>query len=155
MSPRHKARQDEGQRATGGDGLRALTRRHFFRESGFGIGGLGLMSLFEERLFAEGLPSDPFALKPTHFAPKAKRVIYLFMAGAPSQVDLFDPKPQLKRHDGEAIPEELVKGERFAFIKGTPRLLGSPYAFEKVGESGLEVSELLPNLKTIADQVAL
>ena len=135
--------------------LRALTRRHFFRESGFGIGALGLMSLFEERLFAEALPSDPFALKPTHFAPKAKRVIYLFMAGAPSQVDLFDPKPQLKRHDGEAIPEELVKGERFAFIKGTPRLLGSPYAFEKVGESGLEVSELLPNLKTIADQVAL
>ena len=61
--------------------LRALTRRHFFRESGFGIGGLGLMSLFEERLFAEALPSDPFALKPTHFAPKAKRVIYLFMAG--------------------------------------------------------------------------
>ena len=122
-----------------------LTRRHFFRESGFGIGALGLLSLLEERLFAASVPAnDPFALKPTHFAPKAKRVIYLFMAGAPSQVDLFDPKPQLKRHDGEAIPEELVKGERFAFIKGTPRLLGSPFAFEKVGQSGLEVSELLP-----------
>ena len=135
---------------------RELTRRHFFRESGFGIGALGLLSLLEERLFAASVPAnDPFALKPTHFAPKAKRVIYLFMAGAPSQVDLFDPKPQLKRHDGEAIPEELVKGERFAFIKGTPRLLGSPFAFEKVGQSGLEVSELLPNLKTIADEVAL
>jgi hypothetical protein len=114
------------------------TRRHFFREAGFGIGSLALLSLMDERLFAApGQDAHPLAVKPPHFAPKAKHVIFLFMAGAPSQVDLLDPKPKLRQHDGEAIPEELVKGERFAFIKGTPRLLGSPFAFEKVGQSGL------------------
>jgi hypothetical protein len=80
------------------------------------------------------------------FAPKAKRVIYLFMAGAPSQIDLFDPKPALVQHDGQDIPEEFVKGERFAFIKGRPKLLGSPFQFQKHGRSGAEISELLPNL---------
>ena len=135
--------------------VRELTRRHFFRQSGFGIGGVALLSLLDERLFAALPAADPFAVKPTHFAPKAKSIIYLFMAGAPSQVDLFDPKPKLRQHDGEPIPEELVKGERFAFIKGTPRLLGSPFAFEKLGGSGLEVSELLPHFKEIADQVAV
>ena len=104
---------------------------------------------------APGQDAHPLAVKPPHFAPKAKHVIFLFMAGAPSQVDLLDPKPKLRQHDGEAIPEELVKGERFAFIKGTPRLLGSPYSFEKVGQAGVEVSELLPELKTIVDKVAV
>ena len=79
--------------------------------------------------------------KAPHFAPKAKSVIYLFMAGAPSQVDLFDHKPKLQQYDGQSIPDEFVKGERFAFIKGTPKLLGSPYAFEKCGQSGAEISE--------------
>jgi hypothetical protein len=94
-------------------------------------------------------------VRPPHFAPKAKSVIFLFMAGAPSQLDLFDPKPRLRQHDGEPVPEGIVKGERFAFIKGTPRLLGSPYQFETVGQAGLEVSELLPHFKTIVDDVAV
>ena len=82
-------------------------------------------------------PLEPTGTMPAaHFAPKAKSVIYLFMAGAPSQVDLFDEKPKLRQYDGQAIPEEFVKGERFAFIKGTPKLLGSPYAFKKCGQSG-------------------
>jgi hypothetical protein len=138
--------------------LRESTRRHFFRGAGFGVGSLALLSLLDERLFAapvQDAPAHPHAPKPPHFTPKAKSVIFLFMAGAPSQVDLLDPKPKLRQHDGEPISEELVKGERFAFIKGTPRLLGSPYRFERVGESGLEVSELLPELKTIADRVAV
>jgi hypothetical protein len=135
--------------------LRDETRRHFFREAGFGIGSLALLSLMDERVFAAAPAADPLAVRPPHFAPKAKHVIFLFMAGAPSQVDLLDPKPKLKQHDGEPIPEELVKGERFAFIKGTPRLLGSPYAFEKVGQAGVDVSELLPHFKTIVDQVAV
>jgi Protein of unknown function (DUF1501) len=136
--------------------LRYQTRRHFFSEAGFGIGSLALLSLMDERLFAASpQAAHPFDARPPHFAPKAKHVIFLFMAGAPSQVDLFDPKPKLKQHDGEPIPEELVKGARFAFITGTPRLLGSPYAFEKVGEAGVEVSELLPEFKTIVDQVAV
>ena len=135
---------------------RATTRRHFFRETGFGIGSLALLHLLDERLFAApAQAADPFEPKPPHFAPKAKSVIFLFMAGAPSQLDLFDPKPKLKQHDGEPIPEELVKGERFAFIKGTPRLLGSPFAFETVRPGGVEVSELLPHFKTIADEIAV
>jgi hypothetical protein len=141
--------------------LRAVTRRHFFREAGLGIGSLALTSLLNERLFAAearpmlGAPADPLAVRPPHFAPKARSVIYLFMAGAPSQVDLLDPKPKLRQHDGQPIPEEFVKGERFAFIKGTPRLLGSPYVFEKAGRSGIEVSNLLPHFKAVVDDVAV
>jgi Protein of unknown function (DUF1501) len=151
------ARADEATRVF----LQAATRRHFFREAGFGIGSLALLALLDDRLFAESVAdagrneSDPLAVRPPHFAPRAKRIIYLFMAGAPSQVDLLDPKPKLHQHDGEPIPEEFVKGERFAFIKGTPRLLGSPYGFETVGESGAEVSSLLPHFKTIVDDVAI
>jgi uncharacterized protein (DUF1501 family) len=136
--------------------LRAVTRRHFFRECGIGIGRVALASLANERLFAApAAPNDAPLARAPHFAPKAKRVIYLFMAGAPSQVDLLDPKPKLRQHDGEAIPDEMVKGERFAFIKGTPRLLGSPYEFARAGRSGLEVSSLLPRFRTIADEVAV
>ena len=119
------------------DGLRERTRRHFFRETGFGIGSLALLHLMDERLFAApAQAASPFEPKPPHFAPKAKRVIFLFMAGAPSQVDLLDPKPKLKQHNGEPIPDELVKGERFAFIKGTPRLLGSPFRLRGRGPGG-------------------
>ena len=147
-------REDEETRAF----LQAVTRRHFFRQAGFGIGSLALTALLNERLFAEGpqvAAPNPLAVRPPHFAPKAKSVIYLFMAGAPSQVDLLDPKPKLQQYDGQPIPDEFVKGERFAFIKGTPRLLGSPYPFEKVGQSGAEVSNLLPHFKSIADDVAI
>ena len=137
------------------DRLRAITRRYFFKQSGFGIGGLALSALFGERLFAEQGPS-PLASRAPHFAPKAKRIIYLFMAGAPTQLDLFDHKPALQKHDGQEIPAEFIpKGERFAFIKGTPRLLGSPFTFKKYGQSGAELSELLPHLATIADEIAI
>src|SRR5262245_51725742 len=104
------------------DRLRGVTRRHFFESAAFGIGGVALASLMGDVVRAQ---SSAAGAAPTlHFAPKAKRVIYLFMAGAPSQIDLFDPKPALVDHDGQDIPEELVKGERFAFIKGRPKLLG-------------------------------
>ena len=138
--------------------LKTITRRHFFRQSGFGIGGMALMSLLDERLFAaaaEGAQLGPLSPRPPHFAPKAKSVIYLFMAGAPSQVDLFDEKPKLRQYDGQAIPEEFVKGERFAFIKGTPKLLGSPYSFKKCGRSAAAISDLLPHTQTIADDIAI
>ena len=78
------------------------------------------------------------------------------MAGAPTQLDLFDHKPALQKHDGQEIPAEFIpKGERFAFIKGTPRLLGSPFTFKRYGQSGAELSELLPHLATIADEIAI
>jgi hypothetical protein len=137
------------------DILRAITRRHFFRQTGFGIGGLALSALVDERLFA-GQATDPLAPRRPYFAPKAKNIIYLFMAGAPTQLDLFDNKPALRQHDGQEIPAEFIpKGERFAFIKGTPRLLGSPFAFKRFGQSGAELSELLPHLATIADDIAI
>jgi hypothetical protein len=131
-----------------------VTRRHFFEQASFGIGGLALASLMDGVVFAEA-PGQASSARPLHFAPKVKRVIYLFMAGAPSQIDLFDPKPALTRHDGEDIPEEFIKGERFAFIKGTPKLLASPFQFRKHGQSGAELSELLPNLAKVADDIAI
>lgn len=126
------------------DLLRASTRRHFFRQTGFGVGCAALAGLMNDNLFAAET-----------IAPKAKSVIYLFMAGAPSQVDLLDPKPTLQKYDGQSVPKELTKGERFAFIKGTPKLLGSPYEFKRCGESGAEISELLPHLQGVASDITL
>lgn len=140
------------------DHLRDITRRTFFKQVGYGIGGLALSSLLSETLFAadQGKTKfNPLAPRKPHFAPKAKNVIFLFMAGAPSQIDLFDPKPMLTKYDGQPCPEELLKGERFAFIKGTPRLLGSPHQFEQVGKSGQWISSLLPHLKEVADDIAV
>ena len=90
-----------------------------------------------------------------HFAPKAKQVIYLHMIGAPSQLDLFDYKPVLQKHDGQKCPEELLKGKKFAFIGGEMTLAGTPYKFTKHGQSGQELSELLPHLATVADEICL
>jgi len=131
------------------DLLRAATRRHFFKQSGFGIGAAALTRLISAS------EVNPMAARPPMFPATAKSVIYLFMAGAPSQVDLLDPKPMLQKYDGQNVPEELTKGERFAFIKGTPRLLGSPFEFGRCGKSGAEISELFPYLKNVADDISI
>lgn len=141
--------------------LKAVTRRHFFRDSGTGIGAMALASLLNENLFAAspgkdlGRAGDPLAVRAPHFAPKAERVIYLFMNGAPSQLDLFDNKPKLVEQNGKPIPEEFIKGERFAFIKGVPKLLGSPHKFTKHGQAGVELSSLLPHLSKVSDNIAV
>jgi len=138
--------------------LRDETRRHFFRQAGFGLGGAALASLLGTGASARPVEVEsseggrPLGL---HFAPKAKNVIFLFMAGGPSQLDLFDPKPMLNRYDNQPIPAELVKGERFAFIKGTPFCLGSPFRFAPHGQSGAVVSELLPRLARHVDELAI
>ena len=134
------------------EALKKITRRHFFKQAGFSLGSMALASLLDEKVFAQG--SDPFAPKAPHFVPRAKNIIYLFMAGAPSQIDLFDHKPALNRYDGKNIPEEMIRGERFAFIKGAPKLLGSPYSFKQYGRSGAAVSELLPHTAQIVDDLA-
>ena len=138
--------------------LQDLTRRTFFKQVGYGLGGVALSSMMLNNLglaqTAQGRV-DPLAPRKPHFPPKAKNVIYLFMAGAPSQIDLFDPKPALVQHNGEFISDDIVKGERFAFIKGKPKLLGSPFKFSQVGKSGQWVSELLPHFAEIADDVAV
>jgi hypothetical protein len=142
--------------------LRAVTRRHFFREAGLGIGATALSTLINQSLLGgQAAPSpainvaNPLASKPPQFPAKAKSIIYLFMAGAPSQVDLLDCKPKLQQFDGQDCPEDILNGERFAFIVGKPKLLGSPYTFKKFGKSGAEISELLPHLTEIADDVAI
>ena len=137
------------------DVLRSVTRRYFFRQAGFGLGAAALTGLLNESIFADAPNDNPLAAKPPMFPAKAKSIIYLFMAGAPSQVDLLDPKPTLQKYDGQNVPAELTKGERFAFIKGTPKLLGSPYNFERCGKSGMEISELLPHLQKISDDITL
>ena len=129
--------------------LRNITRRHFFESAGVSLGSVALASMAGgEQALAQSMMA-----KAPHFAPKAKSVIYLFMAGAPSQLDMFDNKPVLTKFDGQPVPEEVIKGERFAFIKGVPKLLGSPHAFRQFGQSGAELSSLLPHLSTIVDEV--
>ncbi|HEX5483287.1 MAG TPA: DUF1501 domain-containing protein [Terriglobia bacterium] len=140
------------------DLLRAVTRRHFFKQAGFGIGAAALTGLLGRFAYAGeplGAAPNPLAPKPPMFAPKAKSIIYLFMVGAPSQVDLLDYKPKLQQYDGQTIPKDLLHGERLAFIKGVPKLLGSPYDFKKYGQSGAEISELLPHLGEVADDIAI
>src|SRR6516165_2999308 len=141
---------------------RAQTRRQFLKTSQVGLGALALSSFLgrtspasENGADATGSAANPLALRPPHFAPKAKHVIYLHMSGAPPQQDLFDYKPALVKHHMQPCPDELLKNQRFAFIKGHPKLLGTPYRFGKCGESGAVLSELWPNLKRVADDIAI
>jgi hypothetical protein len=137
-----------------------MTRRFFFEQAYFGLGGLALASLVDPAVAAEAprqsAPAGtPGALRGFHHPAKAKRVIHLFMAGAPSQLDLFDPKPALTKHDGQDVPASFIEGERFAFIKGTPKLLASPFGFRQHGGSGAQMSELLPWTAKLADDIAI
>jgi uncharacterized protein DUF1501 len=136
------------------DRLRDITRRHFFRQAGFGVGTAALATLLKRDLFA----AETRKARGVHkldLPPRATNVIYLFQAGAPSQVDLLDYKPKLHALDGTNAPDEILKGERFAFIRGTPKLLGSPYTFKQYGRSGAAVSELLPHTASIVDDIAI
>ena len=130
--------------------LRTVTRRTFLRSSGVGLGSVALGSLLNESLFAASA-----TVRQPHFAPRAKRVIYLHMVGAPSQLDLFDYKPALAAYDGKPCPEEFIKGKRFAFLRGHPRIASTKFAFARHGQSGAEMSELLPHLAGVADEIAI
>jgi uncharacterized protein (DUF1501 family) len=136
------------------EALRDITRRHFFRRTGIGIGSIALSALLDRELRGQEASLNPMAPRRPHFVPRAKNIIYLFMMGAPSQLDLFDEKQKLRQFNDQPVPEEVIKGERFAFIKGVPKLLGSPYQFKRHGQSGATVSNLLPHLSTIVDELA-
>jgi len=129
----------------------AWTRRRFLRQSASGLGTVALASLLhDDGLLAAGATRAP------HFAPKAKRCIYLFMEGGPSQMDLFDPKPKLNGLDGQPMPESLLDGVKFAFTrKESARLMGSPRTFRRHGQCGMHFSDLLPHLSRHADEIAL
>jgi uncharacterized protein (DUF1501 family) len=138
--------------------LKFRTRRQFFRACGVGVGTLGLASLLNPSLFAEPpapAPADPLAPKKPHFPAKAKSIIYLHMAGAPSTLDLFDHKPKLNELNNQPCPESYIKGQQFAFIKGHPKLLGTPHKFDKRGQSGQVMSDILPHLHTVADELCI
>ena len=134
-----------------------LTRRELLRAGTMSLGMPALASLMhaDDAAAAPKATDDPLAVRSPHFPAKAKNVIFLHMVGAPSQLDLFDHKPVLKENDGKPCPAELIEGQRFAFLRGHPKLLGSEYKFAKHGESGQELSELLPGLAEIADDVAI
>jgi hypothetical protein len=133
-----------------------ITRRWFFRDCGVGLGSAALASLLgANKLFGGPAVNNALAPKKPHFAPKAKRVIYLFMAGAPSHLELFDYKPELAKWDGKLPPQELLKGYRAAFINPNSTLLGPKFKFAKHGKSGAEISELLPHLAKVVDDIAI
>ena len=133
----------------------ATTRRHFFSAAGLSVGSLALASMLERE--SQAAPANagtrPGARDP-HFSPRAKAVIFLCQAGAPSQLDLFDYKPKLREFHGTPVPEELIEGERFAFLSGRPSLLGPQFAFRRHGSTGTYISELLPHISEIVDETA-
>jgi hypothetical protein len=145
--------------------LQAKTRRHFIKNCASGLGGLALGSIFmgcdplnapKKQLnmaFSER-DLNPLATLPPHFGPKVKSVIYLHMAGAPSQLEMFDYKPKLHKLHGQDCPQSLLEGRKFAFIKGTPKLMGPQAEFAQEGKSGNWVSNFLPHFKKVVDEVA-
>ncbi len=134
--------------------LKRVTRRYFFEDCAINVGAIGLASLLNEGLFA-GVITDPMAPKKPHYAPKAKRVIYLNMSGGPSQLDLFDYKPKLIELHGKPIPKSVVGEQRYAFIKPDSPLRGTERKFKKHGQSGIEISELLPYTARVADELCM
>jgi hypothetical protein len=144
------------------DDLIRLTRRHLFGQCALGLGSLALASLLGD---GEALADDraalvnPLAPRKPHFPPKARSVIYLFMAGGPSQLELFDYKPKLQQYNGEPIPGSYMQGKRFAFMdsfaKEVPKLLGTRRKFTQHGKSGVWVSDCLPQIASMADEIAL
>lgn len=138
--------------------LQDVTRRHFFGQCAVGLGSIALQCL----LTRDGLsatqqpqinPTNPMAARKSPLPAKAKRVIYLFMAGAPSQLELFSDKPKLRELTGQSPPPSLMKGRRFAFLKGNETLLGTKRKFAQYGQSGMTLSELLPHHRKIVDEV--
>ena len=131
--------------------LAATTRRDFL--TGMASGGLGLVAL--QSLLAAEQPASRPRLREPHFTPRAKRCIFLFMDGGPSQLDLFDPKPKLAELSGQQLPQSLLENVRFAFIKKDAKLRASPRKFQPAGECGMELSDLLPNIARHADDICL
>jgi hypothetical protein len=134
----------------------SLARRWFLRDCAVGLGAAALAELAGARSAAAApAANNLLAPKPSHFPGKAKNVIYLFMAGAPSHLELFDNKPELAKWDGKLPPAELLKGYRAAFINPNSKLLGPKFKFDKYGQCGAELSELLPHLATVVDDIAI
>ncbi len=136
------------------DSFDAMTRRYFLRDCQIGLGGIALSSLLgQETKAASGVESAPMAARPGHHLPKAKNVIFLFMAGGPSQLEMFEDKPVLNQYHGQTPPASFTEGRRFAFLKPDAKLLGSARTFGRYGECGMSLSELVPHHRRIVDDV--
>src|SRR5438270_3032888 len=133
-----------------------ITRRHFFRDCGTGVGKIALASLLADALPARAAASpDPLAPRKPHFPAKAKRVIHLFMAGAPSQLDLFDPKPKLAQLEGKPLPPSVIGGQRYAFIRPDAAVLGPRFKFKKAGKCGAALAAVLPHLASVRGELCI
>ena len=133
-----------------------LSRRWFLRDCGVGLAGIAASSLLAAEAGAKApAAANPLAPRQPHFPGKAKRVIYMFQAGAPSHLELFDHKPELTKRDGQLPPAELLKGYRAAFINPNSALLGPKFKFAQHGQCGMELSEVLPHTAKIADDICL
>ena len=134
--------------------LPTIARRELLQRIGTGIGSIALTSLLQQES-AAAPSSGPSAPKRTHFPARAKNVIFFHMVGAPSHLDLFDNKPILRDYTGKPCPKKFLEGQRFAFLRGDLKLMGSKFKFRKHGESGIELSEKLPHLGTVADEMCM
>ena len=132
------------------------SRRNFLATSANGIGLLALASLLRDDGRLTAAPANPLAPRPAHFAPKAKNCICIYLEGAPSQIDLFDPKPKLNEMHGQKLPESFTKNVRFAFLqKDTATVMGCNRTFKKYGRCGMDLSDFVPHLATVADDICL
>lgn len=138
--------------------LQKETRRNFLKESFMGLGGLAFGSLLACDTRKQGKiiidTQNPLTAKAPHFFSKAKSVIYLHMAGAPSQLELFDYKPELAKLDGQDCPQSFLEGKKFAFIRGVPKMLASQAIFKQHGDSGAYISNYLPHLSSVSDELS-
>jgi hypothetical protein len=135
--------------------LAIQTRRDFFRKTLGGVGAIGLASILAEEGRTADTTVDPLAVRKPHFAGKAKSVIFLFQEGGPSQIDLYDPKPELRQWHGKPLPASRTKDLNFVFIKPDAKILGSERKFERYGKSGVEFSDYVPNIGSAADDICL
>mgnify|MGYP000040399844 CR=1 FL=1 len=136
------------------DTQRSFSRRWFLKDCGLGLGSIALTSLMG-KASASSVATNPHNPRPPHFPAKAKNVIFLYMGGAPSHLDLFDNKPVLRKLDGTNPPPELLEGYRSAFIRPDNKLLGSKFPFKHYGKSGIEMTEILPHIGGSVDDIAL
>ena len=138
------------------ENLQLQTRRHFLNSCQVSLGAVALSSLLaKEGIAATSDVINPLSPKAPHFAAKAKRVIYLHLTGSPPHLDLYDYKPELVKHNGEPCPDEFLKGKRFAFTSGVPKLLGTPRKFEQHGKGGVWLSDAIPHLHEVADEMCV
>jgi hypothetical protein len=137
------------------ESLQYTTRRHFFKQCSMGLGGVALADMLATEAYALEAPQNPLMPKLPPFAAKAKRVIYLHLTGSPPHLDMWDHKPELVKRDGQECPDEYIKGKKFAFTSGTPKLMGSPRTFKQYGKNGLWMSDAIPHLHEVADDLCV